>query len=148
MDYGRELVNAMTDEIFTAEELAAFRAVDRLNALEPVGRGAERWERRQSGPEPEPEPEKPQPSRGAPTMDEAASQPWNDWALALVRGEIEHHEKVMVDATAEFVAEYVTNKLKALEAEVASLRADLTIMRSVQTGGVIDLPNWRRADAA
>jgi hypothetical protein len=109
----------------------------------------ERWEklRRQSEPEPKPKPEKPQP-KSATTMDETASAAWNAWAIALVRAQIEQHEKVMVDATAEFVAEFTANKLKGLEAEVASLRADLTIMRSVAAGGVVDLPAWRRSDVA
>jgi hypothetical protein len=41
-------------------------------------------------------------------------------------------------------------KIKELEDEVASLRADVTIQQRIASGHVIDLPDWRRrkSDAA
>jgi hypothetical protein len=106
-----------------------------------------RWRRLRQQSQPEPPQPRPEPKPEQPksaTMDEAASKPWNDWAVALIRAQIEEHEKILIDATAEFVAEYTTNRLKDLEAEVASLRADLHIMREIKNGEILDLPRLPR----
>jgi hypothetical protein len=147
----------MTDEsFFTAEELAAFREVDRLRALEPVDRGAGRWERLRLQSE---EPEK------------------HDRGLSAreVDAKIRHHwDSVFNDAIAQFTSEYVSKrldgfaemvggetglnekalrtelvaKIEKLEVELGQLRADLQIQRSVKTADIIDLPDWRRSDVA
>ena len=76
-----------------------------------------------------------------PTMDERASAAWNDWATALVRNEIRAREKVLIDSTVQWVREFVAEKVKGLEEEIASLRADATIERAHR---VVGLPNWRK----
>jgi hypothetical protein len=70
-----------------------------------------------------------QPAKPA-TMDERASEPWNAWATALVRNEIRARDKVVINSTVAWVREFVAEKIKGLEEEVASLRADQTIERA------------------
>jgi hypothetical protein len=77
----------------------------------------------------------------APAMDEAASRPWNSWAVTMIRREILAHEKALLRGVREAVDELIETKVRALEVEIGELRADLTIARAHK---VIDIPNWRK----
>jgi hypothetical protein len=105
-----------------------------------------------------------------PAMSESASAAWNEWAALCVA---HAWKNIYEQAVAEFVAEYLRGKLdtfaetlgaevaqtenalrrdlvariEELETELGSLRADLTLERSVARSGVYDLPNWRRKAA-
>jgi hypothetical protein len=78
------------------------------------------------------------------TMDARASEPWNSWAISLVRNEIQAHEKALLRGVREAVDELIEKKVRALEIEIGQLRADATIERAHK---VIDIPDFRKRRA-
>jgi hypothetical protein len=82
-------------------------------------------------------------------MDPETAAKWNDWLTTYVARALEAHDETMVDATAEFVSEYVHKRLKdetaKLREEIGSLRADLTLLRAEVAGTIRKL---RDADTA
>jgi hypothetical protein len=129
------------EDFFTAEELAAFREVDRLKALEPI------------------EPVEPvvpvtrsaatAPLPGAATMSEAQSQGWNQWANALIDermvnyaelfgAEVGAAEKVLRQELAK-----ISNALAVLREEITQVKLENAYLRGLgdrARGEVIDLP--------
>jgi hypothetical protein len=73
-------------------------------------------------------------------MDAATQAAWNAWLTEYVARALEANNDAMVDATAEFVSEYVHKHLKnentKLREEIGSLRADIEIVRSITKGTV------------
>jgi hypothetical protein len=125
------------------------------------------WPAFEAADEPDDEPPAAPKPQSPPAMSEAQSAGWNSWAMQVIEHAWRSHYQ---DAVAQFTAEFVRKKIDVLaqalgeecgtnerqlrieigriSSEIAALRADLTIMRSVKTGDVVDLPDWRRTDVA
>jgi hypothetical protein len=84
------------------------------------------------------------PARPAATLGPVESEPWNDWVVTMIRREIILYEKILLRSIRQAVDELIETKTRALEVEIGSLRADLTIARAHKTSAIIDLPDWRR----
>jgi hypothetical protein len=147
----------MTDESsFTAEELAAFRAVDRQYAVAPA-RMTETPQRvlQPSAPTPQ------TPTLQPPAMSAAQAQSasWNSWAMQVIEYAWRTHYQ---DAIAEFTAEFVQKKIDTLAQmlgeetganerqlkieinklaeEVVELKVQLAYLRGARSAEIIDLP--------
>jgi hypothetical protein len=132
----------MTDD-FTADELAAFRKVDRLHTVTPTRMTV------------------PQPSAPTPQTltAQAQSASWNSWAMQVIEYAWRTHYQ---DAIAEFTAEFVQKKIDTLAQmlgeetganerqlkieinklaeEVVELKVQLAYLRGVHSAAPIDLP--------
>jgi hypothetical protein len=132
----------MTDD-FTADELAAFRKVDRLHTVTPTRMTV------------------PQPSAPTPQTltAQAQSASWNSWAMQVIEYAWRTHYQ---DAIAEFTAEFVQKKIDTLAQmlgeetgtnerqlkieinklaeEVVKLKCELAYLRGCRNADPIDLP--------
>jgi hypothetical protein len=79
----------------------------------------------------------------AAVMDPQTAAGWNGWARAHVAIALAEHDKLMTEAVAQFVSEYVAKRLKdevaKLSAEVGQLRADQEILRSIVAGKTVEI---------
>jgi hypothetical protein len=85
-----------------------------------------------------------------------APEPEQDWSAweAWMAGHLANERERMFDAVAEFGVRLIEEERVAYDRKLAELKAEIlgTVLRlyegETKTAGVVDLPNWRRTDAA
>jgi hypothetical protein len=83
---------------------------------------------------------RPQAQEEAQEMTERTWEAWHQWARGIaadVCGEL-----------ADEIVDDLKREVKALREELAELKADIAVERSVRNGTIIDLPDWRRKSNA
>jgi hypothetical protein len=132
----------MTDEsFFTAEELAAFREVDRLRALEPVAPTKRSVPAREIA---DTRLTRTTPQASTTMMSPQDSAAWNSWAEALIATRLNAFADTL-GGECGLIEGRLQKQITCLQQEIVELKIAAAYERGKNAGVIIDLPALPRA---